>query len=59
VTKKDYVKFAEMFKRQYRDLLPQQDRQFLLSVINESCYIFKADNPNFNKQKFLDACGVK
>lgn len=58
MSKKDYIKFAEMFSalRQDQDILSKNDllEKLYLSV----CQIFIKDNPNFDTKKFFQACYV-
>lgn len=65
MSQKDYIKFAAMFKA-HRDAL--QAKASLLDVvtlqnvdqlITEAANIFASDNPNFSRQRFLTACGIK
>jgi hypothetical protein len=48
MTRKDYVKVASIFNQNYsKELDP---------IINELCNMFKSDNSNFDRQRFMDAC---
>lgn len=64
MTRKDYIKFAEMFK----SLKPQLDQcegprhwhvryDEWKKYMTETANIFKQDNPNFNHGRFYEACG--
>jgi len=56
MTKKDYEKFANLIKGrtiQRTDWLTE-----LLMLANDMVKIFQEDNPRFNREKFLTACGV-
>jgi len=48
MTKKDYIKLAKCINQYYIG-----DSQF----IHKLCEILQGDNPLFDKQKFLSACG--
>ena len=59
MTRKDYIKFAEMFKGMDKDC-----NTFLAHAVNDelaqrASNIFAADNPNFDRARFLKACGVE
>jgi hypothetical protein len=66
MTKKDYIKFAEMFKEELYSLdsppFGEPNYQAIASVSHlarQSADIFAEDNPNFNRSKFLKACGLE
>ena len=56
MTRKDYVKFAAMLKQQR--IIRGADKLQLSRVIHATAYIFADDNPNFDRARFLTACGV-
>jgi len=49
MTKKHYVKMAEVLRRFGNDNT---------KLISEICKVLKKDNPRFEKEKFLKACGM-
>ena len=52
MTKKDYIKFAEVLAQRYEDM---SSDQYTVDVIRKRLEeIFIEDNPNFNTQKFTD-----
>lgn len=51
MTKKDYIKIAEVFKSQPRN-------EQLEDVIFAFAGMLSSDNPRFDRQKFLKASGV-
>lgn len=51
MTKKDYIKIAKILKT--TDLEPHKRASLAVSFAQ----VCKDDNPNFNIQRFLDACG--
>jgi len=65
VNKKDYCKFAEMVK--YNRAFTGTDTDEAFAGYRVACNdfafamadIFKADNPRFDQEKFLKACGIK
>ncbi len=50
MSKKDYIKIADCFKRYLNDY-PDRNCNALLY---EFCLMFALNNPNFNQNKFLD-----
>jgi hypothetical protein len=68
MTRKDYVKFAAMLKDQRQaaidcnSLKPGADTMLKIGTLNTTVFsmadIFAADNPNFDRDRFLQACGV-
>ncbi len=58
MSKKDYIKFAQMFKEQKDKALTLEAVAQITEIVKESADIFKADNPNFSRDRFLKACGV-
>ena len=66
MTRKDYVKFAAMLKDERAVFAKQdnesfqRDRHDLLDILAfRMTTIFAADNPDFDRAWFLDACGVE
>lgn len=61
MTRKNYVAFAEMFKRMKPDTSGLQcsrpeDIQWRMTV-DGAAELFQRDNPRFDRMRFLDACG--
>ncbi len=54
MSRKDYEKFAQMM-RQADDLTEEQHK----TMANRMATVFALDNPNFDKPRFVKACGVK
>ena len=59
MTRKDYIKIAQVFKTAYRDLYhgdvcakPKED--MLESIVSGMIVILKQDNSRFDNQKFID-----
>ena len=52
MTRKDYVSTAKILKN-YALLLGQSDYE---DLVDEFAEMFEADNPNFDTNKFFDAC---
>lgn len=55
MTKKMYGKIASLIKTKTENN-PVDELVFFHFIEDLAC-IFKEDNPNFNKDKFFDACG--
>lgn len=57
MTKKDYELIASQINgsRFYRN------EQYIVTefLVNRLANVFKADNPKFDRDKFLEACGIK
>ena len=57
MTKKDYILIARVFARfHFTNTTGEPDK--VKWIINELVKILKNDNPNFDSQKFLKACGI-
>lgn len=54
MTKKDYIAFAKVLKK-YNDCLEPCAKD----ITKDIAALFANDNPRFNQDKFLEACGVK
>ena len=58
MTRKDYVRFAAMLK-----VMRAMNRKHSTVTPTTMCYpiadIFAADNPRFDRVRFLKACGVE
>ncbi len=50
MTRKDYVAIARAIA------LVRGDCDGLVPLVEELCAIFKADNPRFDKDRFISAC---
>ena len=62
MTRKDYIKFAEMISDHFvpaRKAPNPSGINTLNSISQATCDIFTADNPNFDRDRFLQACGVE
>jgi len=63
MTRKDYVAIAEVFKEQTKWLQPeiiqneQQSYNTLRHLAKDLCDVFERDNPLFDRDRFLKACG--
>ena len=66
MSKKDYIKFAQMIKARVELLPLHHDNEFALfsrcnEIINIAvnlANIFQDDNPQFDRERFLKACGL-
>ena len=55
MTRKDYIAIAAVFKvRKDRD-----NADALREIAYDLADVFKRDNPNFDRARFLAACGVQ
>lgn len=54
MTKKDYIAIAKII---YNNQFRIEDIEFY-NFVDDFCDYFKQDNPNFNKDKFMEACGL-
>ena len=60
MTRKDYIMIAEILRFNRRDFTQGDDGLMLLDILaNQFANELQADNPRFDRAKFLDACGVK
>lgn len=63
MTRKDYVKFAVIIKAEVDGLNKQnecyKDIAFCITSIADSMSaIFREDNTNYDRNRFMDACGL-
>lgn len=66
MTKKDYIAAAKIFREFYNQLDsvdPKKDVHFggmtaIKFLADEFALMFGRDNPAFNHQKFIEACGI-
>jgi len=65
ITKKHYIKIAEILNRQSIDLSRVDNKDYSLyeakqtavrQIIEDLANYFETDNPNFDKVKFKEAC---
>jgi hypothetical protein len=62
MTKRDYIKFAEMLREQYERANgsgEQYPEQTIARVQDSIADLFAADNPRFDRERFAKACEVK
>jgi len=60
MNRKDYIKFAAMFEREItRAKTKGIGSATMIVMACNTADIFEADNPNFNRDRFLKACGVE
>ena len=52
MTKKEYEKFAELI----REYVSNDGFFTITDIVDGMCVIFKEDNKNFDKDKFIRAC---
>ena len=59
LTRKDFVKFAEIFRAQKPNETGFQQSVLLANwrqLIDDQCVVFKANNPRFDPIRFKTAC---
>jgi len=52
MTRKDYIKIAKIISEAW-----VYSQHFRASIANDFADMLEADNPNFDREKFLTACG--
>ena len=61
MTKKDYVKIAGVFIDSHQKLVAT-GKSYALDVLSDLAQdlavVFASDNPQFNQDRFLEACGL-
>ena len=57
MTRKDYVKFANIIKQNY-EVSTGPVKFVLRDMIDSFAQVFSADNPNFDRSRFIEACGI-
>ena len=59
MTKKDYVMIAEIFKSNREDFIEGEDGYTVIQIMaHQIANALQEDNPRFNREIFLKACGV-
>lgn len=56
MTKKHFIEIAACFKRQMA-VAPSEAHYSIRTIAEALCVTFKAQNPAFDKARFLTACG--
>ena len=57
MTRKDYQKLAEAIQRNTQPFMMHRPTVIYKSaLLQDLCTILKEDNPNFNAEKFIEAC---
>ena len=59
MTRKDYVKFAAMLKGRMIRTNHSSELLTIHLLRDEIADLFETDNPNFDRSRFLIACGVE
>ncbi len=54
MTKKDYIPLAAAIKYAFDYVPPNSQASY---IVQELCVILETDNPRFDRDKFLKACG--
>lgn len=59
MTRKDYVMIAEIFKSNREEFIEGEDGYAVIGILaNQIANGLEADNPRFDRHRFLVACGV-
>ena len=58
MTKKDYILLACVFKTNYELLSQAGHKTILWVVVKDICRELQHDNPRFDSDKFMKACGM-
>jgi hypothetical protein len=60
MTRKDYVMIAEILRFNRKDFIEGEDGFSLINILaHQIANGLEADNPRFDRARFLTACGVK
>jgi len=60
MTRKDYIMIAEIIAFNQEQFVEGEDGRTLLKILaNQFANELQADNPRFDRARFLAACGVK
>jgi hypothetical protein len=60
MTRKDYVMIAEIFKSNREEFIKGEDGYTVIEIMaHQIANGLQADNPRFDRARFLTACGVK
>lgn len=59
MTKKNYVAIAEILAHHAKHYEDIKEFKFLVDVCDQLADYFEQDNPRFDRERFLSACGVE
>jgi hypothetical protein len=59
MSRKDYIKMAALLKAQREGIQNLESLKIVDSVIKATADMFAEDNPRFDRDRYLKACGVK
>ena len=59
MTKKDYELIAKEIKAQINLTYQEEETQILVDLANSLAIRFIEENPRFNRDKFIEVCGIK
>ena len=57
MTRKDYVAIARALNEQVSFVTTENARYVLAAVMQHTADVFAADNPRFDRDRFMAACG--
>lgn len=58
MSRKDYVAIADVFAKAADSTVRRTKRDVARELAEEVANVFAADNPAFDRERFLKACGV-
>lgn len=59
MTRKDYVKFAEVFRVARNNVTHPKQDDAINALLDDFCTVLQADNSHFDQEKFEAACTPK
>ena len=59
MTKKDYEVFAKMFGKMLANESDDEKYMQIWEFVDKTCELFKADNPDFDKERFEKAINLQ
>ena len=58
MAKKDYKLISDVIKKHYSDRYADEGAFIIGELARELATAFQSDNPRFDREKFLAACGI-
>jgi hypothetical protein len=59
MTRKDYVKFADVIAKQVEMAMSPHELMLIRSIALDLSDVFAKDNPGFSRDRFLAACKIR
>lgn len=57
--RRHYVSIANIFKEELSHGAKEREYFVVITIIARMMSLFEEDNPSFDKQRFINACGIK